>query len=459
MTETEYWKSFKQYLFEFKKLVILLMISGFIINVFLREPLLRESLNYIVLAAMLASLPFTGRGSASMCLLLFAAGFYLIYMSGADWRFYTEAIGRNISLLALIITVPLLGLPLRSGGYVPVLDSLAEKYMDSRRRMYLVPSLFGHVLGVFMNIGAVPLTYEITARGRVKAYPELLARSISRGFGAALVWSPNMVATAVVLGYLGVPWQNYVHLGLMFAAVSLLIGIVAEFFYRESGNFEQGSGEKTRENHPVDRTKLAQLLAAAVVFLSVVIFIETGTPLMVIDIVPVLAVVFPAVCLFMLGRRKTVGEVYADYFKNRAGRYDGEVVLFVAAGFFSAAFSVSGWSEKLTGFIMQFSSGMGSLSLAVLAVIIIGSIMGIHPMVPVSAFAASLDLASMGVNPVNMALVLIMGWSLGAVVSPLSGTSLVVGTLTGRASAAVGLANLPYIIPVAATVLLYMAFQ
>lgn len=64
-------KWFTEYLIEIKKLIVLLMISGFIINVFSPAPLLYEMLNYIVFAAVLASLPFAGRGSAAVCLLLF----------------------------------------------------------------------------------------------------------------------------------------------------------------------------------------------------------------------------------------------------------------------------------------------------------------------------------------------------------------------------------------------------
>lgn len=459
MKVTECRQRFTEYLIEIKKLIVLLMISGFIINVFFPVPLLHEILNYIVFAAVLASFPFTGRGSAAVCLVLFVTGFYLIKVSGNGWQFCLEAMGKNISLLALVITVPLLGIPLKSGGYVRVLDDLAAKYMGSRRRMYLVPALFSHVLGVFMNIGAVPLTHEITARGRVSGYQGILARSISRGFGAALMWSPNMIATAVVLGYLGVAWQDYVHLGLMFAAISLFFGFAADFLNRERGLEGPDTRDGLQENRRIDRKKLGELVATAAIFLSVVIFIETGTSLKVIDIVPVMSLVFPVAWLIMIGLKHTVKESYKEYFRNRAARYDGEVVLFVAAGFFSAAFSVSGWSEKLSGYIMQFSTGMVSLSIAVLAVIIITSVAGIHPMVPVSALATSLDPLSVGMSPVNMALVLIMGWALGATVSPMSGTSLVVGGLTGRSPVAVGVANLPFSIPVAASVVLYMAFH
>ncbi|MFZ5649368.1 MAG: hypothetical protein ACOY4I_00745, partial [Bacillota bacterium] len=302
------------YFVEFKKLTVLLMVAGFVLYVFFPAPFLREVLNYIVFTAVIISLPFTGRGSAAVCLVLFGTGFYLIKVSGNGWQFCLEAMGKNISLLALVITVPLLGIPLKSGGYVRVLDDLAAKYMGSRRRMYLVPALFSHVLGVFMNIGAVPLTHEITGRGRVNGYPGILARSISRGFGAALMWSPNMIATAVVLGYLGVAWQDYVKLGILFAAISLFLGFATDFLNRERGIEGQDSRGGLQQNRRIDRKKMGELVATAVIFLSVVIFIETGTSLKVIDIVPVMSLVFPVVWLIMLGLKHKVNESYKEYF-------------------------------------------------------------------------------------------------------------------------------------------------
>jgi len=90
--------------------------------------------------------------------------------------------------------------------------------------------------------------------------------------------------------------------------------------------------------------------------------------------------------------------------------------------------------------------------------VILTSIIGIHPMVLVSAFATSLDAAAMGFNPVNLALVLIAGWSLGATVSPMSGTTLMVGSLTGKTPMEVAYGNLPHTVLVTGAIILYLAF-
>ncbi|MCL6611687.1 MAG: hypothetical protein K6T66_09140 [Peptococcaceae bacterium] len=420
-------------------------------------PFLNGAVNYITVAAVLISLPFTGRTSGVICLALFFSGAYLIYASGAGWQQMMEALGKNTGLIVLLLAVPLLGVPLKHGGYIGVLDALALKCMRRRYQMYLVPAIFSHVLGVFMNLGAVPLTHEVTARGRLAGYPGLLAKSLSRGFGAALFWSPNMVVTALVLSYLNVPWQDYVHLGLLFAGIALLTGFVADLFSREGREPEEGRASGSAEPY-IDRVKLGQLAAAGVVFLLIVILIETATGLPVIRTVPVIALALPAAWLFLLGRKDLIRAGYEDYFRNRINKYDGEVVLFAAAGFFSGALALSGWSERLCAYVMLFQAhSKAGMALVLLGAIILASLAGIHPMVLVSAFGASLDPAALGFTPVQMALVLIAGWALGAAVSPMSGTNLVVAGLTGKTPLEVGCANLPHAALVLAAIILYLA--
>lgn len=447
------------YLISIKSVVLTVLFTVFIFNFILPSPFLSTAVNYLTIIAVLTSLPFTGRGSGAVCLGLFIGGMYLIFNSGAGWNFLAEAMGKNSSLLALLMAVPLLGVPLKLGGYIEVLDALATKYMRKRSQMYWVPALFSHVLGVFMNIGAVPLTYEITARGNMINYPGVMAKAISRGFGAALLWSPNMIATAVVLAYLKVPWQNYFYLGVSFAGLALITGYAVDLLDREGRVEEAGPAGGEGERPYIDRVKLAQLIAAAVVFLLAVILIETRTNLPVISVLPAIALVFPVLWLILLGRKESIAVGYTDYFRNKISKYDSEIVLFVAAGFFSSALSFSGWSAKICVYIMHFSAhSKASTALTILATIILASLAGIHPMVLVSAFAASLDPAALGFAPVKLALMLISGWALGAIVSPMSGTCLVVGSLTGKTPFEVGFANYLHAALVLAAVILFVSW-
>ncbi|HBV99499.1 MAG: hypothetical protein JL50_13640 [Peptococcaceae bacterium BICA1-7] len=440
-----------------KSLVFVALLAVYIINVWLPGEITGQLVNYLTVIAVSISIPFIGRGARLVCLVLFIAGAYLLYMSGAGVSYWVEAMGKNTSLLMLMISVPLMGVPLKYGGYISTLDSLARKYMVKRYQMYWVPALFSYVLGIFMNIGAVTLAHQITARGRVAHCPGMLARSISRGFGCALFWSPNMISTALVLDYLNVPWEKYVYAGFIIALVSLVLGYVAEIFARQ-----EAAGEPDldfRDTAPkTGKNKMIQLAVAGTAFLSLVIYIEVATNARVISVIPVIALLFPVVWLLLIGKGGAIREGYGDYFRNRINRYDGEVVLFTVAGFFSAALAQSGWAARISGYLMHFSGqSIASVALTIMLAVILTSMIGIHPMVLVSAFATSLDAAAMGINPVYLALVLIAGWSLGATVSPMSGTSLVVGSLTRKSPMEVAYGNLPHTVLVTGAIILFLA--
>ena len=415
-------------------------------------------LSLLTLAAVALSLPYTGRSTRYMCLGLFAAGFYLILSSGGGWQPMLQAMEKNTALLVLIITVPLLGVPLRYGGYVEALDALAARHMRTRHQMYWVPALFSHALGVFMNIGALPLAHEITARGKLSGHPGLLAKSLSRGFGAAMVWSPNMIATATVLELLKVPWQSYFHQGLMVAFCILLTGYLVDLWGKEWRLAGAGPGPGG-ECPYLDRIKLLQLMLASFAFFAIVLLVEMNTSYPVIRTLPLLALAFPAAWLLLLGKKEFITAGYADYLLNKVNKHDGEVVLFAAAGFFTAALAFSGWSGKLSQYLMLFTSDSRfSAALIIMLAIMISSQVGIHPMVMASAFATSVDPQSIGFTPVQMALVLTSSWALGANAAPLSGTCLVVGGVTGRPPHEVAYANILHVLLVSSLVLLYVSF-
>ncbi|MCL5056866.1 MAG: hypothetical protein M1130_02495 [Actinobacteria bacterium] len=63
----------------------------------------------------------------------------------------------------------------------------------------------------------------------------------------------------------------------------------------------------------------------------------------------------------------------------------------------------------------------------------------------------------MGFNSVNLALALIAGWSPGATVSPISGTTLLVGSLTRKTPIEVAFGNLPHAVLLTGAIILFLA--
>lgn len=430
-----------------KSLVLFLIIMFSIVNVFYPNLFVKTIVSYITIVLLVFSLPFAGRSTKIVSITLFVIGAYLMYISHASLNYWTEAMSRNTGLLVLLIVVPLLGIPLKYAGYIQVLDSLAFKYTKKGYQQYWLPSLFSHGLGFFMNIGAVSLTYDISARGKVAENAAMLARAISRGTGTIFLWSPNTVAVALVLEYVEVPWTQYFYLGFSFAVIALVCGYISEIL----GELKRKKGKKSYANiinnsrQYVDKWKLIQLLTYITSFLLFVLLIEIKSNISVISMIPVVSFVLPAFWLSILGYKKSILNSYFNYFTEKAHRYDGEVVLFVAAGFFSSALIVSGYSERLCDFIMSFSgNSTASITFTILGTIVLGSLIGIHPMISVSTFAASLDVNNFGFSPVYLALVLAGGWSLGSTISPISGNILVVANVTGRKSMEIVYGNLMY---------------
>lgn len=446
----------------FKSIVLFLIIIASIVFVFFPVQPAGIIVNYITILLFVLSLPFAERETRIIGLLIFIIGAYLMHVSDASSSLWIEAMGKNSGLLVLLIAVPLLGIPLKSAGYVEVLDSLANNYMKKKCMMYWVPSLFSHILGFFMNIGAVPLTYDITARGKVAERASMLANAISRGTGTVFLWSPNTVAVALVLEYLDVPWPRYFYLGFSFAVLALLLGYLSEILTdrKKIDTLRKNFNLINQPAQPVDKLKLVQLITYISLFILFILLIEIKSTLSVISVIPVIALLMPAIWLFVLGYKKHIPGSYYNYFAEKSHKYDGEVVLFVAAGFFSSALIISGWSDVFCGYIIGFSGdSTTSIAFTILATIIITGLIGIHPMISVSTFAASLDITGLGLDPVHLALVLAAGWSLGSTISPIAGNVLVVANVTGKKPIQVTHGNLLYSLFVFMAVMAFIALR
>ena len=445
---------------KFKSLVLASIVVINIVYVFYPYGVAKALISCATILLLALSLPYAGRGNKWVSITLFAIGAYLMSISGAGASDWIEAVIKNTGLLVLLIVVPLLGIPLKSAGYVKVLDAVASNYMQKNYQLYWIPGLFSHILGFFMNIGSVPLTYYITARGKVAQRAAMLAKTLSRGTGAIFFWSPGTVAVALVLEYLQVPWPEYFLLGLAFAAVALVWGYLVEVMVnlKNKENNKNHFVSPDSAKQPVHLPSLMQLIVYMALFLLMIILIDLHTHISIITVIPMVAVTMPALWLVILGHRRMVKRAYVEHFVTKAHQHDGEVVLFVAAGFFSSALIISGWSDWICNYIMNFSGNSNaSIAFTILGTIVLASLVGIHPMITVSTFATSLDVNSLGFSPVYLALLFAGGWSLGSTISPITVNVLIVANVTGVKPMDIVRNNLLHACLVFATIIIFMA--
>ena len=209
---------------------------------------------------------------------------------------------------------------------------------------------------------------------------------------------------------------------------------------------------------PVHLPSLIQLIVYMALFLLMIILIDLHTHISIITVIPMVAVTMPALWLVILGHRRMVKRAYVEHFVTKAHQHDGEVVLFVAAGFFSSALIISGWSDWICNYIMNFSGNSNaSIAFTILGTIVLASLVGIHPMITVSTFATSLDVNSLGFSPVYLALLFAGGWSLGSTISPITVNVLIVANVTGVKPMDIVRNNLLHACLVFATIIIFMA--
>ena len=115
--------------------------------------------------------------------------------------------------------------------------------------------------------------------------------------------------------------------------------------------------------------------------------------------------------------------------------------------------------EALAGILLQATGHCTVLlTLAIIAVTLATSAVGIHPIAVVAVVGGAIAASDCGMTPTYLALVLSISWALGNVVCPASANVIAVSDMVGQSPVKVGLRwNLPYALVTALTLVLALA--
>ncbi len=338
-------------------------------------------------------------------LLLAAAGVAALLAAGVRGEALLTAWCRNQAMIAMLAAVGFLRL-------VP-LSPTAGALPTGRRALW--QTLFGvHWLGAVTNLSAVVLFGDRMA-APASRLEQTQAVVLLRGFALAALWSPFFVAMGVALSQ--APGARLGPILLWGLPLShLLMALLAWRLGKRSEPLPFAG-------YPFNLATIGGplLLALAVI----------GAHLLAprLAIVSLVTLAAPAYALFA-SRRRQPWERSAEYIRRDLPRMGPEVILFIAAGVLGAGFTalVGQHAAALP------AAGSGPLAAAVgLAVILLLAAAGIHPIAGITAVGAVLSHA--GLPPDLLALSFLMGWGLGVIISPISGSNLL---LAGRYGVAQG---------------------
>lgn len=362
------------------------------------------------------------RGSTlwiSALLLLIAVGLMLYH--DAPLPEWLEAMRVNITLVSIFLFVPLLGIPVRTGGYVEALKIVLSRRMNEPNFLYLGSKLLTHILGVVLNIGSVSIVYQLTEASNIQS-PRLVANAINRGFVSSIFWSPYFSAMALILGQLQISWSSIVlySFGLVFLSFVVSYWIDRPFIQpqRDALGEEVNRGSEDHELKKAKR-KVIELFVLLFLMMAVVLLVEIVTSYSMVLIICLVSLLFPLLWCLLSGKGASYAEEFQQHVYVGIPRMKKEIVLFLIAGFFSGAFVYAKLSVYLVGMMNSvFGSFAMGAAFFISILVVLSALIGLHPIVVVTILVTSIKPELIGFSPEYFALLLLGSWGISNTISP-----------------------------------------
>ncbi len=329
---------------------------------------------------------------AGLCLLLGAG------LRGAPLHF-TDILLQNNGLLVMLYCVGFLRL---------IASEQAKPETLPRGKSAFLQTLMGvHVLGAVINMSVLVLMAE-----RLHAQQALGKQAtivLNRGFSMAAFWSPFFAAMAVALTYApGAQLHPVVLTGLGLMAIAMLISVV------EIGGLRLQQVAEFR-GYPLH---FASLIIPALLAVTVLVLHVILPTVPVLSVVSVTSVVLSMAYLCVTDL-PTAKARLVTHMTGSGSRMVREMSLFLGAGLLSVGvqslFSTLTWQPFQT-----FGGWQAGLTLAVVLLV---SLLGVHPVVSIAVLGSLL--APLHVDPNLLAVFFLCIWSIGVVASPFSGVNTV----------------------------------
>ncbi|MGE4271729.1 MAG: C4-dicarboxylate ABC transporter [Desulfitobacterium sp.] len=434
-----------------KSILTFVLAVFYIANIFLSVPLITR-LNFILLVYLVITSFLQVRSTARLvAYFLFVVSFSLLIYYKAPLEVWVQGIGRNLYLIVMFTLAPLLAFPIRHGGYTKALKDMFKRYTRKDSDFYFGVSFMSFFLGVMVNIGALPLMYEICQSSEQRKNHKLLGTSICRGITSSIIWAPNYATTALVLELTRAKWSAIFPYGVLLGISAIIVGWLNIKFN------ERGLNNKLviKSNEPQDKInwlQIFELFIFTMVLILGIVLISEFTGLATVIVVSMVALIFPICWLVYLGKPEIfITEFMDNYFPNNLPRLKNEIVLFTGAGLFSTAVVFSHLGDFIPAFLVGLTgNNILLLSSAVILITILLGLIGIHPIITITIIGSTVPPSMFDNSSAFLALTLTAAWSLATTLSPSSANVISMAGLVNHSLIEVGPKwNVKYVFTVA----------
>lgn len=416
-----------------KNISILVFAILYLFNYFLQSSTVLLITGLLLLVINIFLLPGMPKATRRVSAALYLSGGVLLVIYGKTPLYWLEAVLTNAGLATLFIFLPLISLPFFYENYQEELKNLAQHYMASIFPFCLLTFFATHLLGVIILLGAPSIIYQILGpNARYYNAERPFLASLMQGMMASGFWSPVWTSILVISHYLDISWLQIVPYGLFFAFLSLCLTIAWLYLEmrRHPDSYQVPQPDPTAT---VNWKYIYTIIILAFSFILAIISLDLLTTWKIVTIIPVVAWTLPL--LIALFQRKT-GKYLAgmrNYYHKGLSSVRNEVVLFTSAGFLGKSLEAAGIGSLLPHILPPWLNSYPLVSiLLIMAVMVLLSLVGLHPIISGTALASAINPLTLGLPVFIFALTLLCGWAICILVSPFSGNNLVLSGIASR---------------------------
>lgn len=419
--------------------------------------LFSESLSIILFILVILTFIIAWPGMAvfpkvmSTLLLVFGNVFFLIY--GGNFLYWREALLNNIGLVSLFIAVPLLSYPLKNGGYIEYMDTFVNHFLKKDTRVIAFVTMVSCISSSFLNMGSVRMVYDLFLP-RLRSLRKIFASSIIQGFALAAFWSPYFAGVAIILHLVGVQFVSFLLYGLIMVVISFIVSIVynvarlkkehenSSYSMLAAGHEQQQSIQQVV---PFSYKKGIELIVVFFSLFLTLFLLEKWFHYEVLLLISLIGFGFPILWSLVIKKMKAFITSIKDYATNVVPNVHNEAIIIISATFFSQMVQLSNFPDLLTTVFANISQFSVTLTVIIIMVICIGLGCLSHQVLPISVIATTLSPEVLGMTPELLVLALVVSWGLTPLISPISATNLLVGSLFKTKTFDIGRWNVVYV--------------
>jgi hypothetical protein len=337
-----------------------------------------------------------GRGACNQALLLLIIGciFLLFSAYGGVFLGWQQILGANLPLLAMFVAVSFLSMT--STG-------VEDKNLPKGKRAVIITAIGTHLLGSVINLSVLFVFGDRLQKNGVLTRTQLII--LARSFCAAAWWSPFFIATGVALTYSpGMSLQKTLIPGVIMSVIAIVYSIAEVCYFRK----EEFSG------YPFKTESLTLPLFLAAIVICVHYFRPD------ISILKIICLLSPVGAIIFMKFRPRIPRLY-EFITTKVGSVSSQFALFLAAGVFSTGIKSLTYVYPAL-FSLKNPAFTPTLFSAVLGLMIIAGIVGVHPVVSISIVSPLLLPLDMDHSQIGF--LFLSTWAISTGSSPLSGVGL-----------------------------------